>query len=68
MLINSNFVVPGDTQDDLRQLLHESENNAQRLLAEVQAQEQEQVSNKMEMEKVFFYFLHSLFMRYKALQ
>lgn len=46
------FVVAGDTEDDLRQLLQESEINAQRLRAEVQAQEQEQVSNKIEMEKV----------------
>lgn len=41
-----------DADDDLRQMLHDSELNAQKLLAEVQVQEQEQLSNKMEIEKV----------------
>lgn len=46
------FYTEGASDDDLRQLLHTSELNAQKLLAELQAQEQEQMSNKMEMEKV----------------
>ncbi|KAJ1521521.1 hypothetical protein ONE63_003184 [Megalurothrips usitatus] len=41
-----------DTEDELRQLLLASELNAQKLLAEVQAQEEEQLSNKMEIEKL----------------
>lgn len=45
-------VAGDDADDDLRQMLHASELNAQKLLAEVQAQEQEQLSNKMEIEKV----------------
>ncbi|KAE8749543.1 hypothetical protein FOCC_FOCC003808 [Frankliniella occidentalis] len=41
-----------ESEDDIRQLLHVSELNAQKLLAEVQAQEQEQLSNKIEIEKL----------------
>ncbi|KAK3922678.1 Centrosomal protein of 290 kDa [Frankliniella fusca] len=41
-----------DSEEDIRRLLHVSELNAQQLLAEVQAQEQEQLSNKIEIEKL----------------